>query len=86
MTFEALAARRSEHFAAFQAQLAPLKFTLKGQKFLAGETPLYADHIVFGALQWGRKTFSGSLLDGEDVIASWMENLLDYYGGALIGA
>ena len=46
-----------------QAVLAPLKFTVKGQAFLSGETPLYADHIVCGALQWGVKTSSTPLLE-----------------------
>ncbi len=80
ITIEALAAQRSQHLATLQATLAPLRATLKGQKFLAGDNPLYADHIVFGALQWGRKTSSTPLLEGDDPIALWMARVLDYYG------
>jgi glutathione S-transferase len=77
---EALAAARSTHLPAFQAALAPVEFTLRGQDFLGGETPLYADHIVFGALQWGSKTSSTPLLEENAVVAQWMERLLGYYG------
>jgi glutathione S-transferase len=83
MTLEALAEQRSQHLASFQAVLAPLRVTLKHQKFLAGETPLFADHIVFGALQWGRKTSSTPLLEADDPISLWMESLLDYYGASV---
>jgi glutathione S-transferase len=80
MTLEALAAQRSQRLAAFNSVLAPLRVTLKGQKFLAGDSPLYADHIVFGALQWGRKTSSSVLLEADDPITLWMDSVLEYYG------
>ena len=79
-TLEALAALRDANLAAFQAALAPVEFTLKGQAFLGGETPLYADHIVFGALQWGRKTSPAPLLEPDGIVAQWMTRVLDYYG------
>lgn len=79
-TLEALAASRDANLAAFQAGLAPVGFTLKGQAFLGGETPLYADHIVFGALQWGRKISPTPLLEPDGIVAQWMTRLLDYYG------
>lgn len=79
-TIEALASGRGRYLPAFQAVLGPLRHTLKGQDFLAGDSPLYADHIVFGALQWARKTSSTPLLEAEDPIARWMDRLLDYYG------
>jgi glutathione S-transferase len=77
---EALAAARSAHLSALQATLAPVEFTLRAQDFLGGHTPLYADHIVFGALQWGRKTSSTLLLEEGGVVALWMDRLLVYYG------
>jgi glutathione S-transferase len=80
ITIEALAAERGEHMPAFLAALQTLRATLKGQKFLGGETPLYADHIVFGALQWGVKTSSTSLLETDDRVFEWMQAVLGYYG------
>ena len=83
ITLEALAARREQNVAALQAVLNPLRFTLKGQAFLAGEKPLYADHLVFGALQWARKTSSTPLLQADDPINDWMERVLNFYAGKL---
>jgi glutathione S-transferase len=80
ISFEALAAQRGEHMPAFLAALQTLRVTLKGQKFLGGETPLYADHIVFGALQWGVKTSSTPLLEPDDRVFEWMQAVLGYYG------
>jgi glutathione S-transferase len=80
ISIEALAAQRSENMPAFLAALQTLRVTLKGQKFLGGETPLYADHIVFGALQWGVTTSSTPLLEADDRVFEWMQAVLDYYG------
>lgn len=82
-TLETLAAQREQYVAALQTVLNPLRFTVKGQAFLAGETPLYADHLVFGALQWARKTSATPLLQADDPIIAWMERVLDFYGDTL---
>ena len=83
MSIEALAAQRSQHLPVFLSLLAPLRQTLKGQKFLAGDTPRYADHIVFGALQWAVKTSSTALLEAGDPITLWMQAVLDFYGAKI---
>jgi glutathione S-transferase len=80
MRIEALGAQRAQHLPALEAPLATLQAVLKGQKFLGGDTPLYADHIVFGALQWAAKTSSSRLWSADDVIAHWIQAVLDYYG------
>ena len=80
ITFEELARQRDEALARFKAVLAPLRATLKGQSFMAGSAPTYADHIVFGAVQWARLTSSTPLLDEHDLIADWMDAVLNTYG------
>jgi glutathione S-transferase len=80
ITIEALGAQRAEHLPALEAPLATLRAVLKGQKFLGGDTPLYADHIVFGALQWAAKTSSTRLWPADDAVSQWMQAVLDYYG------
>ncbi len=80
MSIEALGAQRAQHLPAFEAPLGTLQAVLKGQKFLGGDTPLYADHIVFGALQWAAKTSSTRLWSADDVVAHWMQAVLNYYG------
>jgi len=82
-SMEALAAARDTHMPAFLAALQTLRATLKGQKFLGGATPLYADHIVFGALQWGVKTSSTPLLEADDRVTEWMRAVLGYYGDSV---
>jgi glutathione S-transferase len=80
MRIEDLLGQRDEALTRFKAVLAPLRSTLKGQGFIAGSAPTYADHIVFGALQWGRLMSSTQLLDEHDPIADWMAAVLNTYG------
>jgi len=79
-TLEELAARRPAAIAAFEAALAPLLGTLNDQAFIAGDAPGYADHIVFGALQWARLMSSTPLLDAAGPLPSWMDGVLETYG------
>ena len=46
-----------------------------------GETPLFADYIVFGALQWLRTTSPTRVLAAYDPVSEWFERLLDLYEG-----
>ena len=61
--------------------LLPLRLTLREQDFLGGDNPLFADHMVFGALQWPRVTSAFKLLEEDDPVAAWFERCLDLYGG-----
>ncbi|WP_297368924.1 glutathione S-transferase N-terminal domain-containing protein [Acidocella sp.] len=79
-TLEDIAADRQEAQTALDATLKPLHATLDQQPFIAGDTPNYADHIVFGALAWGRLISSTPLLSTDDPLARWMEAVLETYG------
>jgi glutathione S-transferase len=79
-SIEQVAEKREVHLAALMTVLAPLRTTLQAQPFVAGAGPSYADHIVFGALQWGVKTSPVSFLQADDPIALWMAALLETYG------
>ncbi len=79
-TLEELAATRGQSVAILQSTLAPLPALLGEQEFIAGEMPNYADHIVFGALQWARLTSSTPLFPADSLITSWMEAVLRTYG------
>jgi len=61
--------------------LVPLELTLKGQKFIGGETPHFADYVVFGALQWLRICKGEAVLPQEGTVADWFASLLDMYDG-----
>jgi glutathione S-transferase len=80
MKIEDFPAGRAAAEAVFKTTLAPLRSTLKAQHFIAGTAPSYADHIVFGALQWGRLTSSAPFLPEGDPILAWMEAVLETYG------
>lgn len=79
-TIEELAERRPGAIAAFQTALAPLLATLGTQLFVSGEAPGYADHIVFGALQWARLMSSTPLFDAGSPLGQWMQAVLETYG------
>jgi glutathione S-transferase len=81
MTLEAFCADRDGKLAAFRQSLTPLRATLQGQSYLGGETPDYADYIVFGGFQWARCVSEVSLLAADDPIAAWRQRLLDAFDG-----
>jgi glutathione S-transferase len=78
---EAVVADREARLPAFRDSLAPLRRTLERQQFLAGDSPAYADYIVFGAFQWARAISDFTLLAADDPVASWRARLLDAFGG-----
>jgi glutathione S-transferase len=79
-SLEAVAAERDAKLAGFRASLQPLRSMLSYQSFLGGQSPLFADYIVFGALQWARVTTPFRLLDAGDSISVWFERCLDLHG------
>ncbi|WHA40241.1 glutathione S-transferase family protein [Agrobacterium larrymoorei] len=79
-TIEEIAANREEEIAAFPAKLEPIRRMLGYQSFLGGDAPLFADYIVFGALQWARVTSKADLFKSEDPVRQWFERCLDLHG------
>jgi glutathione S-transferase len=65
----------------FSAKLEPIRHMLKFQPFLGGDRPLFADYIVFGALQWARIVSPHRLLAAGDVATDWLERCLDLHDG-----
>jgi glutathione S-transferase len=80
-TLEAVAADREARLPAFRDSLAPLRRTLERQNFLAGDSPAYADYIVFGAFQWARAISDLELLAEGDPVRAWRDRLLDSFDG-----
>jgi glutathione S-transferase len=81
MTIEAFSAEREKHLPAFRQSLTPLRTTLAGQPYLAGERPAYADYIVLGSFQWPRCVSTFALLEADDPIFAWRERMLDAFDG-----
>jgi len=78
---EEVVAGRDTGLAGFRASLEPLRSMLGYQPFIGGTSPLFADYIVFGALQWARIASPYRLLEAEDSVAQWFERCLDLHGG-----
>ncbi|MEO0546443.1 MAG: glutathione S-transferase family protein [Pseudomonadota bacterium] len=64
------------------ASLLPVELMLKKQPFIGGDTPLFADYVVFGALQWLRTSAPRDVMPKDSAVAGWFERLLDMYDGA----
>lgn len=79
-SFTDIEAGRSEALAQLRNTLKPLHRLLSNQNFLAGDAPNWADHIVFGALQWGRLMSETPLFTSDDPALPWMGRVLSAYG------
>ncbi|UZE48233.1 glutathione S-transferase family protein [Rhodopseudomonas sp. P2A-2r] len=80
-TLEEVSAGRDSVVAGFRKSLDPLRLTLKTQAYVGGDTPNYADYIMFGGFQWARATSPFKLLAPDDTIYAWRERMLDAFGG-----
>lgn len=80
-TLEDVPAGRDSGLAAFRASLEPLRSMLIYQPFIGGQTPLFPDYIVFGALQWVRVTSTFAFLADDDPVKGWFERCLDLHDG-----
>jgi glutathione S-transferase len=80
-TLEEVMAGRERAVTGFRKSLDPMRLTLKSQSYLGGETPNYADYIMFGAFQWARVVSPFRLLEESDPVYAWREKLLDAFDG-----
>ena len=67
--------------AAFNAELAPMRETLKDQPFLNGAAPAFADYCLFGIFMFARGVSPKQLLDAADPVYAWRERMLDLFDG-----
>ena len=65
----------------FREALEPLRAMLAEQPYVAGNSPGYADYIVFGILQWMRCGSPYASLRQDDAVFEYRERLLDLYDG-----
>ena len=79
-TLEEVVAGSGAGLAAFRASLEPLRNMLTYQPFIGGQSPLFADYIVFGAFQWVRITSPFKALADGDPVADWFARCLDLHG------
>ena len=81
-TRDELAAERSEDdFVEWRLSMDPLREQLQEQHFLGGESPLFADYIVFSMFMWARAVSPWPVILPEDVLYPWRERMLDLHDG-----
>jgi glutathione S-transferase len=80
-TLEDMRSGRDAAVSAFAAKLEPVRQTLAHQDFLGGDGPLFADYILFGALQWMRITTGAKVFAADDPVGLWFERCLDLHDG-----
>ena len=85
-TLEEVVANRQERLPRLQKLLTPLRSTLSKQEYLSGETPGFSDYIVFGAFQWARCVSGFSILNADDIVYKWRDNMLNIYEGLALSA
>jgi glutathione S-transferase len=66
---------------ALRTALDPVRPVLVAQKFISGESPAFADYILFGTFQWARVMSPARLLEPDDPVYAWRERMLDLHGG-----
>jgi glutathione S-transferase len=81
MKLEAVSADRDTRVVAFRQSLEPMRIMLGAQPFFGGDTPNYADYIVFGCFQWSRCISDFQLLLPDDPVAAWRHRLLGAFNG-----
>jgi glutathione S-transferase len=74
---EMVSADRETEVVGFRQSLDPFRRVLAGQPFLGGASPMYADYILFGSLQWARCVSSFAVLDQDDALLAWRERLTE---------
>ena len=77
-TLEEFSARHPKDGKELNRVLVPMNLMLRKQKFFGGESPVFADYVVFGALQWLR-VCSKTSIEVEDLCGDWFERMLDLY-------
>jgi glutathione S-transferase len=78
---EDIQADRDAKIVELRERLTPLRHMLRRQDFIGGVAPLFADYIVFGALQWARVVSPARLLADDDPVAVWFGRCLDLHDG-----
>jgi glutathione S-transferase len=80
-SLDELGAQRDEAVQRLGRGLDPMQALLKRQAYVCGESPAYADYVLFSIFQWARVMSPQELLAPEDPLSAWRERMLDLFGG-----
>lgn len=76
---DSFADNRLAHGQRLTEALAPLQKLLEQQPFMSGDTPAFADYVVFAAFQWARLGSPEDILSGCGAIRVWRGAMIDLY-------
>jgi glutathione S-transferase len=74
-------ADRDARVVQFRQALHPARMILRERAFLHGDSPAYADYILFSGFQWARCVSPFPILLADDPLHPWRERMLDLFGG-----
>ncbi|SON55483.1 Beta-aryl ether cleaving enzyme [Hartmannibacter diazotrophicus] len=74
-TLEEAAAGRENKLGEFRKTLAPVRHVLRSSPYLGGESPLYVDFILAGALTWATTISDYPILGDEAEISDWLKRV-----------
>jgi glutathione S-transferase len=80
-TLEETRSKREELGKRLERVVEPWQAALKRQPFVCGNTPAYADYILFSVFQWARITSPQDVLKESDPLYAWRERVMDLYDG-----
>lgn len=61
------------------SRMLPFLTRLQEKPYLSGDTPAYADYILFGTLTWCHLTSQARLFDSQSPLAKWYSTLADRF-------
>lgn len=82
MTLEEFSASRGASSTDLHNVLVPLETMLATQPFIGGQTPSFADYVVFGPIQWCRVFKGQSLMKKDSNAATWFEKVASLHDDA----
>jgi glutathione S-transferase len=81
MKLEEVVKGREQAVEEFRKMLSPIRMVLRGQPWLGGEAPDYADYTVLGSFMWPLCASRFTLLDTDDPVAEWRARGLALFDG-----
>lgn len=80
-TLEQFGADPKQALTDLRTALLPVRKQLVQEPYVCGNTPAFADYLLFGAFQWARAVSPLRLLEPDDPVYAWRERMLDLYDG-----
>jgi len=78
---EEVSADREAMRPAFLKGIAPMRDVLKGQPFLCGDEPAWADYAAAASFVWALTAKGFDPIEGDEVLSNWRSRMFDLFDG-----